>query len=1103
MVHYIYGPCGSGKTTTLYKYLESDIKSGKKAIFIVPEQETVAIEQTIASIFPASAQLNIEVLNFSRLCNKIFRVYGGLSYNFATKPIKALLMWNTLRDLSPILMEYKNGEANDFSLTQKMLSAIQELKAYSVSPEKLELACTKIDEDTSAYSKFKDISLIYAAYSSCISEKFSDSADDISKALSILKDNNLFKGTNVYLDSFAGFTKQELELISRIAELSDELYITLPITSPNDNSIHLESLKQTIIKLKKQMESVKYDEVYLTETKRTDSVALKHLQNNIWNFEAPNYSDEVGNQIKAYLCDTPYSEANIVASEIRKEVENGTRFKEIAIIIRDAEKYKGILDIALDKYDIPYFMSEKTDLMSKPLSKFLFSALKVKESNWKGSNVIAHLKSGFCEIDPFDVDIFEDYVTTWNINGNEFFNDKWTMNPDGYSAKMTQRGEKILSVANKVKESIVASLSLYFTRLDASANVKEMCQATVEFLKDSHITQKVRKSCSDNLASGNKKAADEDMKLYSLMLNILYDLSATLGDEIFTFDEFSSALNLMFSESDIGTIPTSADEVIIGSASQLRTGNIKTAIIMGLNEGEFPAAVKDNGIFTDSDKILLEGLDIDLSANTNTKTSEELFFLYRAFSSPSKSLVITSSALTSDGAPQRQSIALERVKKLFPTLKLAKEKELSLVNRIWNVESAKDVYPHIKNSTSAIALAELISNENPRFTDSLNIPISQTTCTISPEIVNTLFGNRLSLTQSRLEKYVLCGFDYYCSYVLGLRESKRAVFQLNDIGTFIHYILEMFMKEITKEKTINLTLTNEEIDTILQKIVHRYLSELLGENYAISNRTKHLFARLNKLSFLIAKNLIHEFKESDFIPTHFELKVGMGNDGIDALEFELKDGSIITLRGIADRVDTYKKDGNVYIRVVDYKTGDKKFSFDELKEGLNTQLLIYLFSICKLKNSEQRAMFGCEENESILPASIQYLSSNAPTVSVDKFSTDEEISNLIQNEFSRSGLLTSDPEIIHAINHNLDPKIVSKIKANDDGELIGDSLVNQGGFDEIYNMLSETIIKIAESMKEGSANAIPMRTGEKAPCKYCKMKAICRASVYKNTVKGG
>lgn len=1103
MVHYIYGPSGSGKTYAVMKYLAVDARQGKRAFLIVPEQETVAMERAVISSLDESAQMNIEVLNFSRLCNKIFRAYGGISYNVATKPLKALVMWNTLRELSPMLEEYRVGDVSDFSLTQKMLSATNELKAYCISPEKFEVTTEKIDKSSSSYKKLRDISLIYSAYNSQLCEYFSDASDDISRVLELLKTHDFFADTNVYIDSFAGFTKQEFELISKIGERCDELYITLPLPTPADNSIHLDSLRQTLSRLKKHLLGCAFDETYLTENHRTDSPQLKYLQKNIWNFNAGYYAfaEDEESDIAPYLCDTPYSESDVVASEICRAVRCGVKYGEIAVILRNSEKYRGILDLSLEKYGVPYYFSEKTDLMAKPLAKYIFSALKIKESNWRAQNVMAFLKSGFCNIDPYDIDIFEDYVTTWNINGNKFLGESWTMNPDGYSARFTERAQRILKTANAVKAALVPTLALYFARLDASSNAKEMCRATIDFLKDSHITEKTRESCKAHLDAGDKKSADEDMKLYSMTLNILYDLSNTFGDKPFTFEEFSSALSLMFSESDIGTIPTSADEVMIGSASMMRTGKIKVAIVMGLNEGEFPASAKDSGIFTDRDKELLEELDLTLSASTSIKTSEELFFVYRAVSAPKDRLILTCSALSSDGSTQRQSIVFDRVRSLFKSLPVIKESTLSPLDKVWNIESAKDAYSSIKNSKNARAVAEIIENSEGggAFLSGLDIPLSQKECRVSPEIASTVFGKRLSLTQSRLEKYVLCGFDYYCTYVLGLRESKRAVLGLNDIGTFIHYILEMFVREISADGKLNLTITNEEIEEILSRTVKKYLCEILGEEYSISNRTKHLFERLNRLSFMIAKSLIEEFKESDFFPEFFELKVGMGDGGIKALEFELADGSMVALRGIADRVDTYRRDGNVYIRVVDYKTGSKEFKFDELKEGLNTQLLIYLFSICYSGDEATRAKFGCEGDGKLIPAGIQYLSSNAPTVSVTQFCESDRIEQMITDEFTRSGLLSSDEEILRAINHDLNPKIVSKVKVNDDGGVSGKELVDEGGFEEIYTMLADTIIEIANGMKGGKADANPLRKGDASPCRYCKMKSICRA----NQERGG
>lgn len=1094
MVHFIYGAAHSGKTERVLGGIADDARAEKHIYLIVPEQETVALERRVVSMLEGSAQLCVEVVNFSRLCNLIFRATGGISYSSVTPSARSLIMWNTIRELSPMLEEYRAGEIHDTSLTEKMLSAVTELKAYGVSCSTLERACERLDRGTPLYRKLRDISLIYSAYSACLSESFDDSQDDIPRAMERLPDFAPMRGASVYIDSFSSFTGQELEFISALSRICGEIYITVPLPSPDDASIHLEGVRMSLTRLKRALDGAKYDEICLSsrdgDGEGDRDSALEYLSSEIWNFEAQPLAGDAEN-VLIYQCETPYTESDTVACEIRRAMSEGVRCSEMAIILRSADEYRGILDVSLERYGIPYFMSEKTDLMTKPLTKFIFSALRIKEGGWRGADVIAHLKSGFCDVDPFDADIFEDYISTWSISGGRFFDGEWTMNPDGYSDMLTPRGERILETANSVRKAITEPLSLYFARLDASASVKEMCSATLDFLNFSGITEKIRLSCNESLRCGDKRSADEDMKLYTLTLTTLYDLAQIMGEKEFTTEEFSAALALMFSESEIGTIPTSADEVLIGTAPMLRTGKIRRAFVMGLNEGKFPAAISDTGIFTDADKQLLEALDIDLSSGTEARTSDELFYVCRALSAPSERLTLTFPTLSSDGSSQKCSIVIERVRELLPNARRIKDREIPFLDRIWNAESARTVLTRLGDMGDAERLG-VIDASDPL----LDTPLVRRECSVSPELVRQILGDRLSLTQSRLEKYVLCGFDYYCSYVLGLRESKRAIFRLNDIGSFIHSILDGFMREITSSGTLDLSLSDADIDRVLDRTVEKYLFGILGEDYAVSNRTRHLFLRLKRLSFVISKGLMEEFSNSDFFPAYFELGVGTRGSDIRSLEFTLRDGSVVTLRGIADRVDTYKRDGNVYIRVVDYKTGSKEFSLDDLKNGLNTQLLIYLFSLCRAQSDEKRAELGCAEDGKIIPAGIQYLSTNAPTLSIVEPQAQDELERLIQEKFSRSGLLTNDPGILRAINHDLDPRYVSKVKFADDGTVYGKSLVSPEGFDMLYDMLAEVVVGVAQSLRDGRADAIPMvKKNGSTPCRYCKMYSICRAAV--------
>lgn len=1090
MIYFIYGPSGSGKTHAIFSQLRTAIENKKRAFVLVPEQETVAVERKILEIFPPDAQLGLEVLNFSRLCNRIFRTFGGLSYDVASNPTKALLMWNNLRELSPLLEEYKFSDVYDFSLVEKMMSAAKELKAYNVSPQKLDASGEKIDKSSALYPKLRDISLIYAAYVNRLHDQFSDSADDISIAVDMLKEHNFFKGANVYIDSFAGYTEQEFDMISKIFSLADNVYITLGLPSPDASDIHFESLRATDKKLKKLLSGKAHEDIVLSENQRTESHQLKYLAENIWRFEAePDCNTEGVADVFSYICETPYSEAELVASEISRLAFEGMRYSDIAIIARDADSYRGILDVALKKYNIPFFMSEKTDLINKPLSKFILSALKIKESGWRAQNVIAHLKSGFSDIDQFDIDLFEDYVYTWKINGNKFFEPYWTMNPDGFSGRISERGKRILSVANSVREKIVTELSLFFAKLDAADNVADMCRATVEFLQDANITEKVKAQYERDLEYGNKKAAAEDLQLYSLSLEILYQLSAALGEERLSPSEFSAALTLMFSCADIGTIPTSADEVVIGSASMLRASDVKCAFIIGLNEGDFPRAVKDNGIFTDAERAALAEIDVKLSDGADIRSAEELYFIYRAVSLPRKSLILTAPAVSSTGKSKNTSIVFDRVEALLSVSPI-KESSLSPIAKIWSPQTAREQFLKIKDQNDALLLNELFPSLASDV--SAELPISQSECRASEDVIRRILGENMYLSSSRLESYVKCGFNYYCSYVLKLRESKRAVFELNNMGSFVHAVLELFLREITKDNKIDLSLSDEQINDLLERSIDSHLTELLGKDYAISNRTKHLFMRLKRLSLLLINNVIKEFKSSSFVPASFELSIGRGDDAIPPITFKLADGSTLSINGQIDRVDTYKEGEDVYVRVVDYKSGHKVFSLDEVREGLNMQMLIYLFSICKSDSPKTKAHLGCAEDGKLLPAGIQYLSSGIKTLSFDKFTSDEKIQNDIESNLKRTGLFLEDINILEAFNSQFDPAFIGGVKISD-GVPSGKALASAEGFDMIYEELSDTIIKIAQSLRDGYADAKPLIRSS-SPCNYCKMSSICRSA---------
>ncbi len=1092
MIRFIYGESGYGKTHEISNMIKKDADTGVRSYLIVPEQQAVSSERMMLEILPMSAQLELEILNFSRLYNRVCREYGGLEYNYITKPAKYLLMWQTLRELSPMLEYYKGGAEGDSETTEFMLSAVGEFKANSIEAASLEQASKKLDPSSSLYAKLRDLSLIYAAYNSAVSQSFSDSADDVAKLASILSKHNFFEGCNVYIDSFSSFTAAEHAVIERIFRQAKNTFVTIPLPEPSYESICSASISASERKLIKNAgKHGGHTSLILRENKRSAFESISYLAKNIWEVSETTpleYTlDKADTSVCFELCATPYEEAEAAARHTLDLMRRGYRCRDIVVVMRDSESYRGIIEPAFERNGIPFFFSEKSDLSSKSAIKFILSALAIKNRNWRAGDVISHLKTGLYPISPDKIDMFESYVKIWNIRGKRFTDGYFTMNPDGYRGEISERGKKILTAANEVRELLCSSLIPLFARLDASDNVREMCVALFEYLEECNIENTLSTLAAKYASLENVKEAEEYSSIYGVTLNSLALCAELLADRDMTAEELSKALKLVFDMSELGTIPTSVDEVTIGSASTLRVNAPKCVLVLGLCEGEFPKSISDRGVLNSPERDILKEIGIEFSENSETRSSDELMFVKRALSLASEKLILFTNTASADGTARRPSLAYERAKKLLPHIKEHKFNEHDLEYLSCSAENASRYLFSQKNSESALALRRALSSlEGFSHFESASAPVISTgKCEVSSELVKKIFPKKMKLSQSRLEKYVRCNFNYYCSYVLSLREENSASFNSNDIGSFVHFILENLIKEIIDENGVKPDMTDDTIKKMTDSAVKRYIEYVCPSYERSTGSFTHLYLRLRNLSLLLVKNIAEEFSHSKFTPKFFEYKIDGDGSVAPPLEFVLENGDKISLSGVIDRVDIYKKDEKVYVRVVDYKTGTKDFSLEDLKLGLNTQMLIYLFSLCS-----ETSRLG--NREAPLPAGVVYLSSNIPYVELEDYKDSGEVLANAAKGFSRDGLLLDEREILEAMNDELSPDFLAGVRKNKKEQLSGKALTSADDFVKLRNEIEEIIISIAKEMKAGKADAEPLIHNKKSPCDWCKMKPVCR-----------
>ncbi|MBR4881066.1 MAG: hypothetical protein IKU19_03980, partial [Clostridia bacterium] len=511
---------------------------------------TVMRERKMLDILPPSAQLIFEVSNFTRLANRVFREYGGLTYNYVTSPVKSLAVWNTLRVLSPLLREY-GKQKGDLSFSEMMLSQIEEFKTYGISPVMLERAAERAEGNSRLADKLEDLSLIYATYSNFLSDYGKgDASDDIGKLAEKLSEHNYFKCFDMYIDSFMSFTASQRAVLSQI--IKQAANVTAAFCSEDGGALQFDAVNRSMRNLVEIAERAGCETIFekLTENKRTGDKALCRLGRDLWRFDAkPDEEDYNTGSVELIKCTNVYEEAETVCGAISKLVMGGMRYRDIVIIAGNAKNYEGIIDSALEKAEIPYFMSKSTNVTSMPLAKLLLCAFRIKNKGWRTEDVITYIKTGLCGVPMRDADLFEQYIWKWSISGSAFLGEEWTMDPDSYSAKVSERNVDTLDTVNRCRSALTAPLVTLFDKVDAAETNVDICRAVFEYMQELKISDQLRSFAEDTSLRGNKAEASEARRLYNTVLDVLEILAELdCGTERYDSAEFEQALNIVLSE---------------------------------------------------------------------------------------------------------------------------------------------------------------------------------------------------------------------------------------------------------------------------------------------------------------------------------------------------------------------------------------------------------------------------------------------------------------------------------------------------------------------------------------------------------------------------
>ena len=1106
-IRFIFGRAGSGKSKFCLEQIRKNIEkydSDNKLILIVPEQYTFDTERKFLDIVTEKGFLRGEVLSFKRMAKRVFEECGGRTEVTLSESGRNMLIYKLLKDKGEEL-EYFNRMTKEHGFSSVVSKIITEFKKYNISTEILNLKEEEI-MDEELKKKINDLKNIYAEFNNILSKRFIDSDDELTILSEKLKECNIYDDAEIWIDEFTTFTPQQLQVIKVLAKKAKRINITLcSDTLANGVEVDYTDIFDAIKNTENSILGIMKDGniEYLspidlnknTNYKFMNSEDISHLEKHFFTYPFKAYKGKANN-VRLYKANNSYDEIETIAKDILTMVrDRGYRYKDIAVICRNVDEYEKIVKVIFNDYKIPFFIDKKREILNNPLVIVMISALEILSSNWSYESVFKYLKSGLLKIKKEYIDMLENYVLANGIKGY-----KWTK--ELYDRENISEEENLML---EIMEEVRLPLINLHKKINGKKTVKEIATSLYDFLIELDVFNTLEIWLEGFDRDGLQDKIKEYIQVPEIVMEILDQLVDILGDETLEIKEFTKILISGFEEKEIGVIPMSLDQVNIGDIARVKGRDVKAVYLIGVNDGVLPSVNKDEGIISDRERDILRDIGIRLAINTKSRAFEEQFIVYTALTIASEYLMISFPMADFEGKSLRPSIIIPRLKKVLPNV--IEESE------IYNIVEQNDKFNKITAPTPTFN--ELISalrmefekeevdkywaeafkwfENNEDFKNKAERMFKGLTYTnlvekVPREKIRMLYqseNKKIMFSVSRIEKYAQCPFSYYVQYGLKAKDRKVYEFSAPDLGSFMHNVIDDFTNTIKERKLAWSELNKEKCKVIVNELVDKRLE---GDSNSILNSTKKYKYFADRFKRTITKSVMvmsEQMRKGKFEVFKNEFSFGGFKDG-EPIKIELPSNETVYLVGRVDRIDTLDLDENTYIKVVDYKSGAKKFSLTEVYYGLQIQLLVYLDAL--IKNSEYILQ------KQAIPGAILYFRIDDPIIKSKKQLTEEEIKDSIMKELKMSGLLLKDINVVKAMDNDIEKNsLIIPAQIKKDGNFSSNSsVITEAQFDILRKYVNDKMAEICEEMLSGEIKLTPCKNKNIPYCDYCDYSSICQ-----------
>ena len=1109
-LRFCFGPSGSGKSHRIYEEImqRAAEEPGRNFLIIVPDQFTMQTQKDLVMRSDRDGILNIDVLSFGRLSHRILEEVGTKEMPVLDDTGKSLVLQKVAADLKEQLpamgsLLHKQGYIHEVK------SAISEFMQYGISTQDMDKLITSAQKRGALAMKLKDLKTLYRGFQDYIRDHFITTEETLDVLRRSLSKSKILKGSVVVFDGFTGFTPIQNRLIQELMRVCAETIVTVTIGVGEDpykmdgeqKLFHLS--KKTVADLEKlaaEAEVERGEDLFVKggPNRFAKAPALHYLEQNLFRYQYEPYAGEQ-QEIHMFEALSPREEVHQTALYIRHLIrEQGMTYRDIAVVIGDLEGYASYVETEFGQLEIPCFLDRTRGIVLNPMIEYIKSALQLYIKDFSYDTVFHFLRSGMADISREEIDELENYVIRTGARGYRTYSRLFTRRTEelqGNAEGSEQAEEKTMERLNRIRQQFMDAVGIL--HMGSQEKAGDYVSHLYDFLEQNQVQQKLLNYQQQFEKEGDLSRAREYAQIYRLVMDLLDQVYELLGEEEISRQEFADILEAGFGEITVGTIPQNVDRIVVGDMERTRLKQVKVLFFLGVNDGNIPKNASKGGIISDMDREFLIESGTEMAPSPRQQMYIQRLYLYLNMTKPSEQLYLSYAKVNSEGKGIRPSYLIDTVRKLFPAMSVEYPQNRS---RLEQIEGRQEGARYLAEELREYVEGTLPEEERQDFylmyrayeADAAGRDLLTRAAFrryresgLSRIVARALYGQQLENSVSRLETYAACACRHFLQYGLSLQEREEFGFEASDMGTVYHAVLENFAGKLAESNLTWWDFTEDFAAKAVKESVEAYAATY-GETVLYSSaRNEYAITRMSRILTRTVLTLQKHLKQGSFQPDDYELSFRFAED-LDSIHVDLSEDEKMHLQGRIDRIDVSEDAEHVYVKVIDYKSGNRKFDLAALYYGLQLQLVVYMNAAMEMESRKH-------PDKEIVPAALLYYHIDDPTIETPVELTDEQINEQILAKLRMNGVVNSDPGVVERLDRYMqDKSVVIPVEKKKDGSFSARSgVLSREEMQLISSYVDAKIRSIGREILDGKIAANPYEKGNEEACTYCAYKKVC------------